>query len=68
MKQEINSSFYQEIKAILENARQSAYKAINFTMVVAYWEIGRKIAEEELEGVRAAYGKFILRGFLNLSG
>lgn len=31
-------------------------------MVVAYWEIGRKIAEEELKGVRAAYGKFVLKG------
>ena len=32
---------------ILKNARQKAYIAVNSAMVEAYWEIGRRIVEEE---------------------
>lgn len=52
---------YDSIRAVLVKARQTAYKAINFSMVVAYWEIGRLITEDELKNQRADYGKFILR-------
>ena len=33
-------STYNSIKSILENARAKAYRAINFAMVEAYWNIG----------------------------
>lgn len=49
---------YQNIRAILEKARSTAYRAVNFAMVPAYWEIGRIIVEEEQKGEeRAEYGK-----------
>ncbi|MFC2452303.1 MAG: DUF1016 N-terminal domain-containing protein [Tannerella forsythia] len=38
------------MKEILKNARQKAYTAINSAMVKAYWEIGRRIVEEEHYG------------------
>ena len=55
---------YQNIKAILEKARSIAYRAVNFAMVQAYWEIGRIIVEEEQKGAeRAEYGKALVKEF-----
>ncbi|GIJ94334.1 DUF1016 N-terminal domain-containing protein [Capnocytophaga stomatis] len=51
-----------EIKNILSQARQRAYAAINSAMVEAYWQIGRRIVEEEQNGEnRAKYGKEVLQ-------
>lgn len=41
---------YADIKAILTEARQSAYRTVNFTMVMAYWEVGKRIVEQEQGG------------------
>jgi predicted nuclease of restriction endonuclease-like (RecB) superfamily len=52
---------YERIRAILTEARNRAYQAINAAMVLAYWEIGRAIVEEEQRGKeRADYGKRLL--------
>ena len=59
---EISNNYINEIKTILKNARQKAYIAVNSAMVEAYWEIGRRIVEEEQNGKeRAEYGKEILQ-------
>ena len=59
---EISNNYINEIKRILKNARQKAYTAVNSAMVEAYWEIGRRIVEEEQNGKeRAEYGKEILQ-------
>jgi len=59
---EISNNYISEIKKILKNARQKAYTAVNSAMVEAYWEIGRRIVEEEQNGKeRAEYGKEILQ-------
>ena len=59
---EISNNYINEIKKILKNARQKAYTAINSAMVEAYWEIGRRIVEEEQSGrERAEYGKEIIK-------
>ena len=59
---EISNNYINEIKKILKNARQKAYTAVNSVMVEAYWEIGRRIVEEEQNGKeRAEYGKEILQ-------
>lgn len=51
-----------EIKQVVYNARKHTYQAINAVMVEAYWEIGRRIVEEEQQGSeRAAYGKELLK-------
>ena len=58
----ISNNYINEIKKILKNARQKAYTAVNSAMVEAYWEIGRRIVEEEQSGrERAEYGKEILQ-------
>ena len=59
---EISNNYINEIKTILKNARQKAYTAVNSAMVEAYWEIGRRIVEEEQSGrERAEYGKEIIK-------
>lgn len=48
---------YQRISDVLADARGSAYRAVNFAMVQAYWEIGRIIVEDEQQGkATAEYG------------
>jgi len=48
---------YESIKTILLSARDRAYRQVNFTMVEAYWNIGKQIVEEEQNGEdRAKYG------------
>ena len=54
-------NFYDKIKEILESARNRSYRAVNFEMVQAYWDIGRTIVEEEQNGSsRADYGSRLL--------
>lgn len=54
--------FYQSIAGILRAARANAYRAVNFAMVEAYWNVGRMIVEEEQRGQeRAEYGAALLR-------
>jgi len=58
---QFNSTLYGAIRQVLESARQNAYKAVNFAMVQAYWQIGRLIVEDEQNGeIRAEYGKKVL--------
>ncbi|TDH26800.1 DUF1016 domain-containing protein [Segetibacter sp. 3557_3] len=53
---------YDEIRSIIEQARTTAYRAVNFSMVVAYWNIGRRIVEHEQSGdVKATYGTGTLK-------
>lgn len=54
--------FYQSVAEILRAARANAYRAVNFAMVEAYWNVGRKIVEEEQSGQeRAEYGAALLK-------
>jgi predicted nuclease of restriction endonuclease-like (RecB) superfamily len=58
----ITKNYISEIKQILAQARQKAYAAVNFAMVEAYWNIGKRIVEEEQQGkARAGYGEEILQ-------
>ncbi|MBU2589317.1 MAG: DUF1016 family protein [Nanoarchaeota archaeon] len=56
------SNIYDNIKIIIEQARNKTFKVINSVMVQAYWEIGRTIVEEEQKGKkRADYGKYLIK-------
>ncbi len=58
----LRPEFYRTIAEILRIARVKAYRAVNFTMVEAYWNVGRMIVEEEQKGKeRADYGIFLIR-------
>ncbi len=59
---EIRNDFITSIKAVLLNARSNTYKFINSQMLLAYWQIGKMIVEEEQAGEkRAEYGIFLLK-------
>lgn len=53
---------YQDIRKIIQEARQKAYRSVNFAMVSAYWNIGLLIVEEEQHGKeRAEYGAYLVQ-------
>lgn len=58
----MNTKFFSQIVDLLQSARSNVVRAINQTMVLTYFEIGRMIVEEEQEGKdRAVYGKNLLQ-------
>jgi len=58
----IEKSFIIEIKEILNKARNQVYKKINNIMTTTYFEIGKRIVEQEQKGkTRAEYGKSLLK-------
>lgn len=55
-------NFIHEIKQIVTQARQKVYSTINSTMVEAYWQMGKRIVDEEQQGKeRADYGTQLLK-------
>lgn len=59
---QITSTFFEEIRGILDQARQRAYASVNSAMVEAYWQIGQRIVEEEQRGSkRADYGSLLIK-------
>ncbi len=60
------TNFYQNIRAILENARKKVAISVNSAMIEAYWNVGRMIIEEEQGGkVKAVYGEKLLKNLSN---
>lgn len=57
-----NNNIYQEIKELLYSAKNRVYQTINTTMTQTYFQIGKRIVEEEQGGeIRAEYGKSLLK-------
>ena len=56
------SSFINDVISIVSKGRDDAYKAVNESMVMTYWNIGKRIVEEEQHGeLRAEYGTQLLK-------
>lgn len=54
--------FYKDVRDILENARSNAYMMANDIMTYAYWNVGKRIVEQELKGsAKAKYGSYIIK-------
>lgn len=60
-KDELDRSIYDSIKEVLINARKKAYKAVNFAMVEAYWNVGKLIVEAQDGNERAEYGDYLIK-------
>lgn len=57
----IESALYLDIREILQLSRNQVSMAVNTAMVEVYWQIGKRIVEEEQHGQsRASYGKKLL--------
>ena len=58
----IETKFIEEIKALLSSAKQQVKTTINVAMAYTYYEIGRRIINQEQKGNdRAQYGKEVLK-------
>ncbi len=58
----IRNDFFNDIYKLLEDARKNVKKAVNLAMVYSYFEVGRKIVEEEQKGEnRAKYGHYVMK-------
>jgi predicted nuclease of restriction endonuclease-like (RecB) superfamily len=56
-----SDGLFDRVVTILERARIQVVHAVNSSMVIAYWLIGREIVEElQVGDARAAYGKRVL--------
>ena len=56
------SQVINDIKQIIDTGKNAAYAAVDATMIATYWNIGRRIVEEEQHGQeRAQYGKELIK-------
>lgn len=62
MKKEIiSSNFVSDIKKIIEDSKKQVVRSVNTIMLQAYWNIGKRIVEEEQNGSdKADYGKALI--------
>jgi DUF1016 N-terminal domain len=59
----VPDSLEQKILSLVEVVRKQVRSAVNQAMVMAYWQIGQFIVEDEQAGkVQAEYGKAVLEG------
>lgn len=57
--------FFADISELLRTGRNTAYRSVNSVMITTYWQIGRRIVEQEQHGkARADYGEHLI---INLS-
>ena len=58
----IDTHLITDLRQIIEQGRRQAYISINASMIQTYWNVGRRIVEEEQHGeVRAGYGEYIAK-------
>ncbi|MBD5196588.1 MAG: DUF1016 domain-containing protein [Bacteroidales bacterium] len=59
----ISKDFVSDVRRIIENGRQQAFSATSAIALATYWNIGRRIVEEEQKGhIRAEYGSRLIAG------
>ena len=57
----IHQDVYNNIKQLMDQARNKVSREVNNILVQTYWEIGRIIVEDEQENLnRAVYGKKLI--------
>ena len=55
-------TFISDIRAIIDHGRKMAYAAVGQAAIATYWNVGRRIVEEEQAGkARAEYGKNLMK-------
>ena len=61
-----NQNFIDDVKSIIDSARQNAVRSVDFCRVRMYWDIGKRIFEEEQEEKdRADYGSYLIKNLAN---
>jgi hypothetical protein len=58
----LNESLIIDIQSIINSSRESAVRAVDHERVIMYWQIGKRIFEEEQHGTdRAEYGTQLIK-------
>ncbi len=58
----LSLSLIADLRKIIEQGRREAYAAVSQVMISTYWNIGKRIVEEEQGGADyAKYGQYLLR-------
>lgn len=58
----MQETFVSDIRSIINNARTTAVRSVDFCRVQMYWQLGRRIFEEEQQGKeRADYGSYLIK-------
>lgn len=53
-------TIYSDISSLIFNAKNQVMRQMNNSVITLYWEIGKKLTEEVLQGEKASYGKNII--------
>lgn len=56
----INHNLFEQIKNLIDQTKNSVAIAVNSSMTMMYWHIGKLINDEILQNKRAGYGKEIV--------
>jgi hypothetical protein len=59
-KELVDNTLLIEIKHLIQTAKQRATIAVNAELTLLYWQVGKRIADNVLNGERANYGKQII--------
>ncbi|RUS96567.1 hypothetical protein DSM106972_087540 [Dulcicalothrix desertica PCC 7102] len=57
---------FQEIRQLIDTAKQRAAVAVNAEITLLYWQVGKRIQTEVLQGQRAEYDKLNCKRRLHL--
>jgi len=58
----INTTFLNDLVSIIETSKENAVRSVDFHRVVMYWNIGKRVFEEEQQGKnRAEYGEYLTK-------
>jgi predicted nuclease of restriction endonuclease-like (RecB) superfamily len=62
MKSVLDKGFLENVRQLLREAQASVVREVNHAMLRTYFELGRRIVEEEQKGVeQAAYGTYLMK-------
>ena len=50
-----------DVRAIIEQAQETAYRAVNETLIKRNWLLGMRIQHEVLQDQRAEYGEQVIK-------
>ncbi len=60
-------TLYRDVKLIIESARNNAIRSVDSCRVQMYWNLGKRIFEEEQQGKdRADYGMYLIRNLASV--
>ncbi len=58
----VNTTILNDLVSIIETSKENAIRSVDFHRVVMYWNIGKRVFEEEQQGKdRAEYGKYLMK-------